>query len=129
MSAIVYDSTSNLYSVATDRGKVRLLIHDRSVNEHVLEEADIDAFLGLTGGSVLLAAALALDAIAVSEVLVQKRIKLLDLSTDGPAEAAELRALATSYRAQATAATAGGGGTTAADRPFMFGTVGGRRGA
>ena len=48
--------------------------------------------------------------IAVNEVLVQKRIRLLDLTTDGPAEANALRALAAQYRAEADeeAATAAG---------------------
>ena len=46
----------------------------------------------------LLAAARALDMIAVSEVLVSKKIRTQDLQTDGPAIAAELRSLARQYR-------------------------------
>ena len=49
------------------------------------------------------AAADALEVIAVSEVLVSKKIRTQDLSTDGPAVSAELRALAKNYRARAAA--------------------------
>lgn len=47
-----------------------------------------------------LAAADALDIIASSEVLIQKRIKMMDFQTDGPAEATALRAHAKSLREQ-----------------------------
>lgn len=50
---------------------------------------------------VRLAAADALDTVARSEVLVSKKIRTQDVSTDGPAVAAELRAQAASLRAQA----------------------------
>lgn len=52
-------------------------------------------------GSDKLAAAQALDIIANSEVLIQKRITLLDLQTDGPAVARALREGADRLRAQA----------------------------
>ena len=44
------------------------------------------------------AAADALEVIAVSEVLVSKKIRTQDLQTDGPAVAAELRAQARNHR-------------------------------
>ena len=47
------------------------------------------------------AAADALEVIAVSEVLVSKKIRTQDLSTDGPAVAAELRKQAAGLRARA----------------------------
>ena len=50
------------------------------------------------------AAADALEVIAVSEVLVSKKIRTQSLSTDGPAVSAELRALANRLRATAQAA-------------------------
>ena len=49
------------------------------------------------------AAADALEVIAVSEVLVSKKIRTQDLQTDGPAVAAELRALAREWDAKADA--------------------------
>lgn len=78
----------------------------------VLADAEVQALLDLEGGSIYLGAAAALEAIAASEVLVQKRIKQLDFSTDGPAEAHELHALAKTYRERADA-TAGAGFETA----------------
>ena len=90
------------YDTTTSRGRVRLLITDTDSESYLFEDAEIDAFLALAPeSSVHRAAAQALEVIACSEVLVQKRIKLLDLSTDGPAEAKELRELAASYRQQA----------------------------
>ena len=55
--------------------------------------------------NIRLAAADALETIAVSEVLVSKKIRTQDLTTDGPAVSAELRALAKRLRDAAQAAT------------------------
>lgn len=95
---------------STDAGKVRLLVSDIDEMRPIFNDASIDAFLELAGENVKRAAASALLVIAVNEVLVQKRIRLLDLSTDGPAEAEALRKLAGQYRAEADeeAATAAG---------------------
>lgn len=92
--AFTYDPTS-------DRGKVRMLITDRDENNAIFQDAEIDAYLNMEGDSVKLAAASALSAIAVDQVLLLKKIKLLggDLETDGPAVAKELRELAKQLRA------------------------------
>lgn len=82
------------YDPATSRGRVRLLCRDTVAATYLFEDEEVDAFLALTGSEVLPAAALALRTVAANEVLVQKRIRLLDLQTDGPAEARELRELA-----------------------------------
>lgn len=92
----------NTYDAATltdETNQVRLLISDTNTaaGKYIFEDAEIDALLELEGG-VLLAAARALEVIAGNEILVQKRIKILDLSTDGPAEARELRAIAKEWR-------------------------------
>lgn len=87
------------YDVSTDRGKVRLLITDVQEANPLFQDAEIDAFLALNT-SVRLAAAAALEVIAASEVLVLKKIVNLDLETDGPAVARELRELAKQLRAQ-----------------------------
>ena len=89
------------YDLTTDRGLVRLLCTDSVEAYEIFDDDDIDAFLSLESSGVKKAAALALETIASSEVLVQKRIKLLDLSTDGPAESAELLKRASLLRAQA----------------------------
>lgn len=90
------------FNPETDRGKVRLLISDIDPNAAVFQDGSIDAFLSIAlDGNVKRAAAQALLSIAVNETLVLKRIRLLDLSTDGPAEAAALRALAAELTRQA----------------------------
>jgi hypothetical protein len=88
------------YDPATPVGQVRLLIVDTS-DDPVFTDDEINAFLALEGQVVKLAAAQALDAIASDEALTSKRITDHDLSTDGPATAAALRAHANSLRAQA----------------------------
>ena len=91
------------YDLTTDRGKVRLLSTDSVAAYEIFSDTEIDAFLSLESSGVKKAAALALETIASSEVLVQKRIKLLDLSTDGPAESDALLKRAGLLRAQAEA--------------------------
>ena len=88
------------YDPATDRGRVRLLCRDTVAASAVYDDGEIDVFLLLGNGQVLLGAAFALENLAANETLVQKRIKLLDLQTDGPAEAASLLALAQRLREQ-----------------------------
>lgn len=80
---------------------VRLLIADPAGDDQLLSDGQITTALDRVGGSDLRAAARCLEAIAVSEVLVGKKIRTQDLSTDGPAVSAELRALAARYRAEA----------------------------
>lgn len=101
---------TTLTDFSTDGALVRLLISDIDTAAPIFNDASVAAFLSLHGGNVKRAAAAALLVIAVNEVLVQKRIRLLDLTTDGPAEANALRALAAQYRAEADeeAATAAG---------------------
>jgi len=89
---------------STNAGKVRLLISDIDSSNPIFQDDAIDAFLSIAqGGNVKRAAATALTVIAANEVLVQKRIKLLDLQTDGPAEANALRLLAADLKAEAEA--------------------------
>ena len=63
----------------------------------------LDAMYQAAGGSVERTVASALRTIAASEVLVSKKIQSQDLSTDGPAVSAELRALAREWDAKADA--------------------------
>ena len=89
---------------STNAGKVRLLISDIDSSNPIFQDDAVEAFLSIAqGGNVKRAAATALTVIATNEVLVQKRIKLLDLQTDGPAEANALRLLAADLRAEAEA--------------------------
>jgi hypothetical protein len=90
------------FDYSTNRGKVRLLIADTDPANYLFNGQAIDAFIELArGSSVKRAAAIALRTIAANEILVQKRIRILDLSTDGPAEAVQLRQLADALDAQA----------------------------
>ena len=89
---------------STDVAKVRLLISDIDDAQQIFNDPAISAFLSMAlDGNVKRAAAQALLVMATNEVLVQKRIKMLDLSTDGPAEANALRLLATQLRSEADA--------------------------
>lgn len=85
------------YDPTTNVGRVRLLIADTDTNDAIFSDEEIEAHLAMEGNSILYAAALALRGIAISEALTQKRIRLLDLSTDGPATAAALGKLADDY--------------------------------
>ena len=94
----------------TNRDKVRLLCTDTDVAGgatcQFFQDGEIDTFLSLMSSNVLRAAAMALLTIAAQETLLLKRIKLLDLHTDGPAEAAALRELAAVYQEKADLAEA-----------------------
>ena len=70
----------------------------------VLSDTNISAYLTLEADDVRLAAADALDAIASNEVLVQKVIRLGDLSTNGAAQASALREHAKQLRDTVAAA-------------------------
>jgi hypothetical protein len=87
---------------STDIAKVRLLISDIDDTDQIYNDEAIQAFIDMAlDSNVKRAAAGALMAIAVNEVLVQKRIKILDLQTDGPAEAIQLRLAAKQLRDEA----------------------------
>jgi hypothetical protein len=94
----------------TNRDKVRLLCTDTDVAGgatcQFFQDGEIDTFLSVMSNSVLRAAALALETIAAQEILLLKRVKLLDLQTDGPAEAEALRRLAAQLKEQAALAEA-----------------------
>lgn len=93
---------------STAAAKVRLLISDIDSSAPIFNDEAIEAFLSLSSDSIKRAAATALMVMAANEVMVQKRIRLLDLSTDGPAEAEALRKLAEQYRKEADQEAAGG---------------------
>lgn len=102
-------SLVGLAAIETDRtttlGRLRLLITDVDEDEPLFEDVDLTAFLAVEGSVLKKAAALALETIATSEVLISKKIRTQDLSTDGPAVAKELRERAAGLRAQAKTET------------------------
>lgn len=89
------------YNPLLDSGKVRLLCNDWVAANQIFSDDEITAFMAMEDSVVKRSAALALETIASSEVLVQKVIRLLDLSTNGPAESTELLKRAALLRAQA----------------------------
>lgn len=64
-------------------GQLRLLTTDRDTNNPIYQDADYDAFLALENNVTKLAAALALESIAVDQVLVLKVMTTLGLQTRG----------------------------------------------
>ncbi len=93
------------YDLATDRGKVRLLIQDTDETYEFYTDAEIDAFLTLAadldGDEVRNASATALESWASNQVLILKVITLLDIEVDGAAVSKEMRARAQILRAEA----------------------------
>lgn len=78
---------------------VRLYAADLGTGpDELFTDAQYTVLIDSNAGAVRLAAADALEAMAASEVLVSKKIRTQDLSTDGPAVSAELRALAQRHR-------------------------------
>lgn len=81
-------------------GMMRLLTTDVDEAFPILTDAQYAAFLTLEGGVIKYGAAAALEAMATSETLRSKKISTQDLSIDGPAVAADLRARAKLLRDQ-----------------------------
>lgn len=92
------------YDLATDVGKVRLLISDTDRSNAVFQDEEIEAFLDLRDGNVKLAAATALRSLGGNAVLVRGKLRMLDLTTDAPAESEALAKLADRYEAEVDAA-------------------------
>lgn len=103
--------------MAAELQQIRLLIAD-TASPSIFTDGELQSFLDLwveTGGTparedIFRASADALEAIAISEVLIAKKIRTQDLSTDGPAVAEALRKLAASLRARAEEEDAKNGG-------------------
>ncbi len=88
-------------SSSSNKNRVRLIIFDTDIPENaIFQDEEINAFLNLQGDDVLLGAAMALDTMASRESMVQKVIRLMDLQTNGPAVAADLRKHASMLREQ-----------------------------
>lgn len=81
---------------------VRLNITDTKEPQLFTDE-QLNAWLAAYDGNVNRATYRALITIATSTVLVSKKMRTQDLSTDGPAESAALLKLAETYKAEADA--------------------------
>jgi hypothetical protein len=100
---------AHTYDLSTDVGRVRLLISDvpdvsEPANPAVFTDEEIETFLDLRGDNVKLAAATALRSLGGNAVLLRGKLRMLDLSTDAPAESEALAKLADRYEAEADAA-------------------------
>lgn len=97
----------NLSDEQKQIGQVRHLIADLDPNNQIFIDEQLQTYLELndwdTGNKpgIYRAAADALDAIATTEVLLSKKIRTQDVSTDGPAVAADLSKRAAAFRARA----------------------------
>ena len=104
------------YNLATDRGKVRLLIQDTdtvTVANQFYDDDEIDCFLTIAGNmegdAVFNASAVALESWASNQVLILKVVTLLDVEVDGAKVSAEMRARAAVLRADAISNTSDAG--------------------
>lgn len=91
------------YDVTSDSGKVRLLISDTNVSDAFFQDAEIEAFLSLESDNIKMASALALEVFAANEVLVNKKITMLNLTVEADAVSKELRLIADRFRESALA--------------------------
>lgn len=93
----------------TGAGKVRVLIPDLGTadgtvdSDYLFSDDELDALLALYAGSIRRAAASAIDALAVNEVLLYRYLRTDDLTVDGSRGAEVLRKRAASLRAEADA--------------------------
>jgi len=101
------------YDLATDRGKVRLLIQDTDSTYEFYSDAEIDAFITLAGDldgdTVFNASAIALESWASNQVLILKVVTLLDVEVDGAKVSAEMRARAAALRSDAITSSSDAG--------------------
>ena len=74
------------------------MLGDSDSANAIFDDAEADAFLVLGDSEVLLAAALGAEAIASSELMIQKVIQIMDLKTDGASVAREWRLMAKQWR-------------------------------
>lgn len=94
------------YDLSTNVGMIRLLIPDREIAEYFFEDEELNALQAMQIGATaaiknVRTAAAALEILASDEAYTLKVVRLLDLTTNGPATAAELRARAAALWAKA----------------------------
>ena len=92
------------FNLATDVGRVRLLIPDRVSTDPIFGDDEIETFLSLEGDDVRRATALALETAASDQTLTLKVVKLLDITTDGAKVGDALLKRAALLRSQAAQA-------------------------
>jgi hypothetical protein len=99
------------YDPSTPLGMVRLRVSDTNPDRRIMDDEEYSAFLSMAGDSVPLAAAMALETIAVNEVLCLKVVNLMGaVVTDAASAAKQLLSMAKQLRAEATSGIDGGTG-------------------
>ena len=99
------------YNPSTDIGKVRMLVTDTDTTRRIMDDEEYQAYLDMSGGSVVLAAAKALESIAVNEVLCLKVVNLMGaVTTDAASAAKQLLAQAKTLRSEYAQLGDGGAG-------------------
>lgn len=99
------------YDPSTDIGRVRLRVSDTDTTRRIMDDEEYTAFLAMASGSVTLAAAMALETIAVNEVLCLKVVNLMGaIVTDAASAAKQLLAQAKTLRAEYAQLGDGGSG-------------------
>jgi len=110
------------YDLATDVGKVRLLIGDTTTPGELFQDGEIQAFLDLNGGTdVFSAAADAVLAILADKALLAKVVAIGDYSESSVSVGQQLRSLAADLRERAQSVPADGYAETIWD-PFSHRT-------
>lgn len=82
--------------------QVRVLIPDLSVSDPLFTDAEIGTFLEIYADNVRMAAAAAIDAVAVNEALLYKVVRTDDLQVNGVSGAEVLRKRAQALREEAS---------------------------
>ena len=99
------------YDPSTAIGQVRLLVSDTDATRRIMDDEEYQAFLAMSGNSVVLAAAKALETIAVNEILCLKVVNLMGaIVTDAASAAKQLLAQAKTLRAEYASMGDGGSG-------------------
>lgn len=99
------------YDPSTDIGRVRLRVSDTDATRRIMDDEEYTAFFAMASGSVTLAAAMALETIAVNEVLCLKVVNLMGaIVTDAASAAKQLLAQAKTLRAEYAQLGDGGSG-------------------
>lgn len=91
------------YDISTNRGKVRLLVGDKTSSTALLQDDEVDFFLTTSGNNVYLAASLAADAIA-AEFSRKADTTVESVSVKYSQRAEQYRKLSARMKAQASGA-------------------------
>jgi hypothetical protein len=99
------DGLTATYDLATSIGKVRLNIPDTNTADAEFTDEELQAFLDQNQANIFFAAADACDVLATNQVYILKVMTDGDVSLNGAAVSAELRARAATLRERGKSGT------------------------